>query len=266
VLSRVDDPADPRLAPFRSLRDRDLAAEGLFVAEGFEVVRSLLGSGIEVRSILVVPSRTDTVVALAGGREVLVAEAELVKATVGFDFHRGVVAAAVRPPPRQVGELSAAGCLAVLEGLSDIENLGAIFRSALALGVDGILLDPTCADPLYRRCVRVSMGATFLLPWARAASWPGELGDLKLAGFRLLALTPAAEAMPIDRVERRTNTGLMLGSEGWGLSEQALSYADSFVRIPIRPGVDSLNVGHAAAIAFHELGPIGGPGSRASES
>jgi tRNA G18 (ribose-2'-O)-methylase SpoU len=258
LISHVEDPSDPRLDPFRSLRDRDLAKEGLFITEGFEAVRSLLASEIPIESVLVVPGRVDAVEPLAAGAEVLVADPELVKDTIGFDFHRGVVAAAHRPSPLSVGRLLiGAGHLAVLEGLNDFENLGAIFRSALALGVGGILLDPTSADPLYRRCVRVSMGATFLLPWARSHLWPGELGALKQAGFRLLAMTPASDATPIDEVPAGPRTALMLGSEGWGLSEQAMAYADLTVRIPIRVGVDSLNVGHAAAIGFHVLRPTG---------
>lgn len=256
MITRIENLSDPRLDTFRRLRDRDLAAEGLFIAEGFEVVRSLLGSAIEVVSVLVVAPRRDSVGAIAGQAEVLVAEADLVKQTIGFDFHRGVVAAAVRPDRAQPDQLTAASrYLAVLEGINDIENLGAIFRSALALGIEGILLDPTCADPFYRRCVRVSMGATFLLPWARSSAWPGELGSLKRAGFRLLALTPDATATSIESVRARSHTALMFGSEGWGLSEQAMAYADTMVRIPIEAGVDSLNVGHAAAIAFHALGP-----------
>ncbi len=153
--------------------------------------------------------------------------------------------------------LPGARLLAVLEGLTDHENLGAIARSARALGVDALLLDPTCADPLYRRAVRVSMGEILFLPWTRISPWPDGLDQLRQAGITLVALTPAPDAMPIDELVASGPSGpmaLLLGTEGPGLSAAALASCDLRVRIPIRAGVDSLNVGHAAAIAFHLLG------------
>jgi tRNA G18 (ribose-2'-O)-methylase SpoU len=143
----------------------------------------------------------------------------------------------------------------VIEGVNDHENLGGIFRSARALGVDGVLLSPSCADPLYRRSVRVSMGEVFAVPYARLAPWPSALAEVRAAGFRLLALTPAAHALPIQRLDTasRERTALLLGAEGPGLSRAALAAADAAVAIPMRNGVDSLNVATAAAVAFWEL-------------
>jgi tRNA G18 (ribose-2'-O)-methylase SpoU len=144
----------------------------------------------------------------------------------------------------------------VLEGINDHENLGAIARSAAALGVEGLVLDPTCADPLYRRCVRVSMGEILHLPFTRAEHWPGALDEIRAAGLAVVALTPAADAEPIDVVAARRRAGpvaLMFGAEGPGLTAAALAAADEVTRIPLRSGTDSLNVGHAAAIAFYEF-------------
>ena len=154
--------------------------------------------------------------------------------------------------------VSSAQTVAVLEGLNDHENLGAIARSARGLGVDGLLLDPTCADPLYRRCVRVSMGEVLHLPFARLTPWPDALRELRVAGWRMLALTPAPDALPLQcvHVEPGERIAVLLGAEGHGLSDAGLASADDRVRIPLRPGVDSLNVGHAAAIAFAALGRV----------
>jgi tRNA G18 (ribose-2'-O)-methylase SpoU len=261
-----------------------LDGSGFFIAEGIGVVRRLLGSGVAIRSVLATPSRMGLLTGEIERRRVsaYVVEPEVLRAVVGFDLHRGIVAAADRPAPATVEAVAAqATTLAVLEGRNDHENLGAVLRSAAALGVDGIVLDPTCADPLYRRSVRVSMGAAFLLPIARATSWPGELAVLARLGFRLVALTPdpdtgaiddlAGDDVAGDRVAgdrladdpsgdgrgvgtpRAGRVAVMLGAEGPGLSPAALAAADVAVRIPMHGDVDSLNVGHAAAIAFHHF-------------
>jgi len=145
--------------------------------------------------------------------------------------------------------------LAVLEGINDHENLGALFRNAAALGVDAVLLGPGCADPLYRRSVRVSMGEVFAVPYARLAPWPGALDEVRAAGYTLLALTPAHGAVPLQRLPAaaRRRPALLLGAEGPGLSRAALAASDLRVAIPMRNGVDSLNVAAAAAVAFWEL-------------
>jgi tRNA G18 (ribose-2'-O)-methylase SpoU len=182
-----------------------------------------------------------------------------VEAITGFPFHRGVLAAADRRPlPRLVDVLRGAELVVVAEGLSDHENVGALFRNAAAFGADAVLLDPATADPLYRRSVRVSLGHVLRVPWTRLATWPDGLGQLRRRGFELLALTPADQAVPIDAVARdiaarRPQVALLVGAEGPGLSDAALMASDRRVRIPIAGSVDSLNVATAAAVALHRL-------------
>ncbi len=183
---------------------------------------------------------------------VYVAERDVLAQVAGFDLHRGAVASADRgTPPSLSALLETSRTVAVLEGLNDPENLGAIARSARALGIDGLILDPTCADPFYRRTVRVSMGEILFLPTVRSADWPRDLDIIASHGFRLLALTPSPTARSIGDVERHAGDrlALLLGAEGPGLSERTLRLAEP-IRIPLRGDVDSLNVGHAAAIAF----------------
>ena len=265
----VDDPADPRVADYVGLTDAELrrrierpggsdGGAGLFVVEGTLAVGRLLASPYEVRSVLVTPSRLAKLeVDLASVEApVYVAAQPVMNAVAGFNIHRGLLAAAVRrhlPPASDL--LRAARCVAVLEGLNDHENMGAVFRNAAALGVDAVLLCPQCCDPLYRRSVRVSVGHVLTVPFTRLQPWPHALAQVREAGFRLLALTPAAGAVPIDQIDVGGGMALLLGAEGPGLSEAALAYADQSVRIPMRPGGDSLNVATAAAIAFHRLAP-----------
>lgn len=264
MVTEIADPTDPRLAEYMGLTDADLrrAAEqggGFFIAESVSVISRLLRSDHPVRSVLVTPERFDQLRAdlehLAA--PVYVAGPDVLNRVAGFNLHRGAVAAADRlPEPRLDEALAKARNVAVLEGLNDHENLGVIFRSADALGIDLVLLDPTCADPYYRRTVRVSMGSVLAVPFVRLRDWPAGLAAVRGAGFRLLALTPAAGARPIEEVAREPvpRPALLLGSEGKGLRAGTLELADEWVRIPMRHGVDSLNVGHAAAIAFHRFG------------
>jgi tRNA G18 (ribose-2'-O)-methylase SpoU len=261
---RVDAVDDPRLAPFTRLTDAEHrravdAITGTFLVEGVTAIRRALASPYAIRSVLVTPGKA----AVLGdelrstGFDVFVADQTVMNAVTGFDIHRGAVALAERRPLQLLADVVRdARALAVLEGLTDHENLGAVARSAHALGVDGLVLDPTCADPLYRRCVRVSMGEILHLPFARAEPWPTALDELKAAGFTVVALTPGDAAEPIDAVAEvlgGQRVALLLGAEGPGLSPGALAAADHCARIPIRPGVDSLNVGHAAAIAFYAV-------------
>jgi tRNA G18 (ribose-2'-O)-methylase SpoU len=179
-------------------------------------------------------------------------------AVAGFDIHRGVLASADRQPlPAPAGLLSRARRVAVLEDVNDHENLGVIFRNAAALGVEAVLLSPECCDPLYRRSVRVSMGHVLDLPFAVLAPWPAALSSLGDAGFELVALTPDPAAGDIRHLGLGTarKVALMLGAEGPGLSAAALQHAATRARITMSPGVDSLNVGSAAAIAFHAAMP-----------
>ena len=257
----VDDPADPRLADYVELVDpvarRRRERDELFVAEGVTAIGRLLESGHRIRSVLVTAAalgrfdgRLDTIPA-----PVYVASKAVLAATVGFDLHRGAVAAADRRPLPSVVEVAGtAHRIAVLEGLNDPENLGAVARSARALGIDALVLDPTCIDPYYRRTIRVSMGEVLHLPVARAEQWPGDLQTLRASGTELWALTPDPAAEDLWSLAVPERLAVMLGAEGPGLSAAALACADRRVRIPIRGEVDSLNVGHAAAIAFAALG------------
>lgn len=265
IIVPVEDPTDPRLADYAGLRDAELRraveapgthGHGRFIVEGTTAIRRLLASAYTVRSVLVTPQK---LAALADQLEaaattVYVAPLAVLRAVTGFDLHRGAVASAERRPPPSVTEVAAsARTLVLLEGLNDHENLGALARSAAGLGVDGLILDRTCADPLYRRSVRVSMGEILFLPFSRADDWPAALTMIRLAGFRLVALTPSRTATPIGEVHRGPGdrVALLLGAEGAGLAATTLAAADLQVRIPLAADVDSLNVGHAAAIAFY---------------
>lgn len=264
ALTLIDEASDPRLGDYVGLRDVDLRARhelaaGVFIAEGKLVIRRLLESRYPVRSLLLTPERARELADVVARVDapVYVADREVVRTTVGFDLHRGAVAAAARLPLTPADEiLASATAIAVLESVNDHENLGAIFRSASALGIDAVLLCPRSSDPLYRRCVRVSMGEVLTVPFTRLDPWPEALGKVAAAGFRILALTPRPTATPIAAVDVRPGerVALLFGAEGPGLSDEALDAADAHVRIPLRAGVDSLNVGHAAAIAFHRFG------------
>ena len=268
------DPSDPRLDDFRGLSDAELRRRveggpgGLFVAEGELVVRRLLGSGIRVRSLLVSPRglrRLADVVEGAPPFPVHVADQPVLDAVVGFHAHRGVFASAVRPDPVDPADLVRNGVgrgrppalLAVAEDLTDHENLGALFRNAAGLGVDGVLLSPRCCDPLYRRSVRVSMGAVLTLPWARLPDTVGGLTTLAGAGWSVVGLTPDPGAPDIDAVAGRLGdrVAVVLGAEGPGLTPGARAACSHLARVPMSDAVDSLNVATAAAIAFHVLGP-----------
>ncbi len=263
----IDDPADERLAPYTSMTDAELrasldAAHGVFVVEGATALGRLVDSPYAPASALCSPAKAPGVLDLLAGVDidVYIASSSVLEAVTGFSVHRGVLALARRPRAVEVDELLATSrTVAVLEGLNDQTNLGAIARSARALGIDGFVLDPSCADPLYRRTVRVSMGEMLHLPFARVAAaptgppWTDALWPLLTAhGFRALALTPSA-TNTIDEVELTTDerVAILLGAEGPGLSGAVLDGPVEHVRIAMAPGADSLNVGHAAAIAFH---------------
>jgi len=262
----VGDPADPRLDDYRDLTTADRRPDrpggrGLVIAEGVVVVRRLLASPYPVRSLLGVPRRLDELAADLAGLDVpaYAADADTMAAAVGFHLNRGVLAVADRAAPVDAAALvRGARSVAVLEGVNDHENLGSLFRNAAALGVDGVLLGPRCADPLYRRSVRVSMGHVLRVPFADlTGAWPDSLDLLRRAGLRVAALTPAAGAEPLATAGlggRRV--ALLLGAEGPGLTDEALAAADLRVRIPMASGVDSLNVATAAAVAFHAVGAV----------
>jgi tRNA G18 (ribose-2'-O)-methylase SpoU len=265
-LVPVSDASDPRLTDYVGLTDvhlrRSLEAEhGLFVAEGEKVIRRAVRAGYAVRSMLVTPEKLATVADLAegAGAPVYVVPAAVAEQVTGYQVHRGALAALCRRPLPLVAEVVAAAArIVVLEDLVDHANVGAIFRCAAALGVDAIVLSPRCADPLYRRAVKVSMGAVLAIPYARMTDWRGGLAELRAAGFQVLALTPDQSAVSIDRVEIGERAALLLGTEGDGLSSRWLGEADQVVCIPMAAGamaagVDSLNVVAAAAVACHAL-------------
>jgi tRNA G18 (ribose-2'-O)-methylase SpoU len=263
IIVPVDDPGDPRVADFRDLTTADRRPDrpggrGLVIAEGVVVVRRLLRSPYPVRSLLGVPRRIDELAADLADLPVpaYTTDAATMAAIVGFHLNRGVLAVADRATPPDLGALlREARTVVVLESVGDHENLGALFRNAAALGVDAVLLGPGCSDPLYRRSVRVSMGHVLLVPFAPLPGpWPAALDALRSAGLRVAALTPAADAVPLAAAGLAgQRVALLLGAEGPGLTAEAMAAADLRVRIPMTPGVDSLNVATAAAVAFYAV-------------
>jgi tRNA G18 (ribose-2'-O)-methylase SpoU len=304
----VSDPADPRLSDYVRLTDAELrksleAEHGLFVAEGEKVIRRAAAAGYRVRSLLATEQRAASLADLAAacGGPAYVVPAPVAEQLTGYHVHRGALAAMDRRPLPPVAEVLAGMRTAlILEDIVDHTNVGAIFRCAAALGVGAVIVSPRCADPLYRRSVKVSMGAVFAVPWARMDDWHGGLETVRTAGFRLLALTPDPDAVPMTPAapwppapeaaagEAGTTgagvaagetaqltaspgerTALLLGTEGDGLSSRWRRVADQAVRIPMDPGaqaagVDSLNVVAAAAIACQWLVTATGPGRPAA--
>ncbi|GGZ40476.1 rRNA methyltransferase [Streptomyces inusitatus] len=269
-LITVEDPDDPRLSDYTGLTDVELRrrrepAEGLFIAEGEKVIRRARDAGYAMRSMLLSAKWIDTMRDVIDElpAPVYAVSPELAERVTGYHVHRGALASMQRKPlPTAAELLTSARRVAVMESVNDHTNIGAIFRSAAALGMDAVLLSPDCADPLYRRSVKVSMGAVFSVPYARLEGWPKGLETVREAGFRLLALTPDEKATVIDDAQphRLDRVALMLGAEGEGLSTRALRAADEWVRIPMAHGVDSLNVGAAAAVAFYAVA-TGRPGA-----
>jgi len=272
----VDEVDDPRVDDYRSLTDVGLRRrrepeQGLFMAESHQVIARAVVAGYPVRSVLTTPRWQSALQDLfdddavgAGLRDtpVFVAEPDIVAQITGYRVHRGALAAMTRLPLPPVGDvLRDASRIVVLEGIVDHTNVGAVFRSVAGLGFDAVLVDPTCADPLYRRSVRVSMGAVFSLPWTRLAPWPTSLTGLADEGWEVIALTPRPNAEPLSTVAAQppARIALLLGSEGPGLSEGALRSVTRHVRIPMAPGVDSLNVAAAVAVACYALGDASRP-------
>jgi tRNA G18 (ribose-2'-O)-methylase SpoU len=296
-IVEVADPGDPRLADYARLTDVRLrtsmeSAHGLFMAEGEKVIRRAVAAGFGVRSMLVTRDKLAGLADLAGTcpGPVYVISQEVAEQVTGYQVHRGALASMARralptvtsllsgsaaardgaagggagPAPPGSGQQARDGQpgwprrIVLLEDLVDHANVGAIFRCAAALGVDAVILSPRCADPLYRRAVKVSMGAVFAIPYARMSDWRGGLAEIRAVGFTLLALTPDQSALPLDKVTSAGRVALLLGTEGDGLSSRWLAEADTAVCVPMSAGamalgVDSLNVVAAAAIACHEL-------------
>lgn len=260
---RLDTADDPRLADYASLTDVALRSRaepdmGVFIAESAAVIRRALASGLRLRSVLMderwFPDMSD-VVAQAGAMEapVFVADREVLESITGFHVHRGALAAMHRPNLRSVAEvLRGARRVVVLEDIVDHTNVGAIFRSVAGLGADAVLVSPRCADPLYRRSVRVSMGAVFHIPWTRLPAWDEGIAALHAAGFVVAALALEDGAVELDTfaADVPDRLAMVLGAEGDGLSRRAIESADVVVRIPMESGIDSLNVAAASAVAL----------------
>ncbi|OON82159.1 TrmH family RNA methyltransferase [Streptomyces tsukubensis] len=297
-LQRVDDPDDPGLHDYTGLTDVELRRrrepeEGLFIAEGEKVIRRALRAGYAMRSMLLTEKWTEVMrdVIEETAAPVHLAEPAVAERITGYHVHRGALASMHREPlpplhslltdvhrsaavPRRntpmdedtADEPSAPEAgrrpvrrVAVFEDIVDHANMGAAFRNAAALGVDAVLLTPRCADPLYRRSVKVSMGAVFHVPWTRLDSWPGDMEILRSEGFTVVALCLSDRAITLDELAARDEKKLALvfGTEGDGLARGTLAAADEHVRIPMGAGVDSLNVAAASAVAFYATRPTG---------
>jgi len=262
-VEQLEDLGDPRLEDYKHLREpsRRMGLErdrGIFTVEGRLSVQVLLESSYRVRSVLVSSNHLERLRPLVPPEVLLLTlPAREIESVSGVHFHRGVLAVAERPAPTPVGDLTGnASRVLVLEAVSDHENIGSLFRNAAAFGVDAVLLDPRCADPLYRRSTRVSLGHVLRVPFTRVdeQEWPHVLGDLSGAGILTVALTPAGDTLLGDLVgEAPERWALVVGAEGPGLTDAALASAARRVRIPIAAGVDSVNVATAAAIALSAL-------------
>jgi tRNA G18 (ribose-2'-O)-methylase SpoU len=274
---------DDRLTDYVSLTDvalrrRTEPERGLYIAESEKVIRRALQAGHRPRSYLMaqrwVTDLADLVAdAEADGVPVFVGEHDVIEQLTGFHLHRGALASMQRPELPTVAALVAeARRVLVLEDVVDHTNVGAVFRSAAALGIDAVLVTPRCADPLYRRSIRVSMGTVFQVPWTRIDPWPGGIADLQRSGFTVATLALADDAVSLDELAASPpeRLALVLGTEGDGLSHHTLAAADLTVTIPMAGGVDSLNVAAAGAVAAWALRPVvsrrGVAGGRAAQS
>jgi tRNA G18 (ribose-2'-O)-methylase SpoU len=254
--------SDPGVAEYRLLSDPvALARAGLFVAEGRLVVRRLLEGGRFVtRSVLVTEAARTALqhVLDAANVPVLVVDQSTMNEVAGFNIHRGCLALAERPARAGLRDLKLddARLIVVLEGVNNPDNVGGIFRSAAAFGVNAVILGPSCSDPLYRKSVRTSMAATLAVPFANADAWPHAIADLRAAGFSVLALTPSSDARSIERLPPLDRVAILVGAEGDGLSAAAMEAADYRVQIPMHSAADSLNVTVAASITMYMVSRI----------
>ncbi|HYD00188.1 MAG TPA: RNA methyltransferase [Phycisphaerales bacterium] len=283
----LNDAADPRLADYADVKERQLAAEfggagvsgsaeaphGKFYAEGKVVLHHLVRCGHATLSVLATPAMVeanrDDLERLRPGVPVYTLAHAAMERVIGFTIHRGLLAVGARKRPLSTGELLAVaerhgGPLVVLEDLSNHDNIGAIFRNAAALGACGVLLSPRCADPLYRKSLRVSVGLALRVPWATAARWPDDLNQVHGAGFETLALTPGGHRTLAELAADKDKglvrgLALLVGAEGHGLTQATLTAARHRVRIPMASGVDSLNAATSCAVALYELGRTGLP-------
>ena len=284
IVQRIQNAEDERVGDYRNLTDVGLRKRlepeaGLFMAESHQVIARAVAAGYQARSVLTTPRWLEAVgdLPLPADATVLVADEDLVNAITGYRVHRGALAAMARRPLPTIEEVvrdaqrhpvkeaadhtqvsglkshTQGSRIAIFEDIVDHTNLGAGFRSAAALGVGAVLVTPECADPLYRRSVRVSMGAVFDVPWTRVRSWPGDIVVLKSLGYTVVAMTPGEGSSDLDQFDAKTHPhlALVLGTEGAGVTAGARTMADFRLRIPMAGGVDSLNVAAAAAVTFY---------------
>ena len=261
-VTRIDDERDGRLADYRNVSDPDLLARRhLFVAEGRLVVRRLLSaSRLTPRSVMATEPALEALTDLLATRPdlpVYLAPPRVMNGIIGFDIHRGCLALGERPSPGHWEDLvRTLRRVAVLERMANADNVGGVFRNAAAFGFDAVLMGPSCADPLYRKAIRTSMGAALTLPFADAEPWPDALYRLREDGWMTVAMAPAADAPPVRDVLARAaaaRVAIVIGHEGDGLTAGARDACAHRARIPMTEGVDSLNAATAAAIAFYEL-------------
>ena len=263
MISHIRGADDPRIAAYRDVTDAELMrSRGLFVAEGRLVVRRVLEDRrFRVESILVTETARAQLAAalstLPADVPVYVCEGHDVLAVTGHDIHRGCLALVERLPATTVsGLLAQTTTLVMLEGVTNADNVGGVFRNVAAFGAGGVLLSPTCCDPLYRKAIRTSMGAVLRIPFARADDWPGVINDVRAAGFTIIALTPREPSETIDAFQLRPHPGhvaLLVGTEGAGLTPAVEAAADYWLRIPTTGEVDSLNLAVATGIALYAL-------------
>lgn len=268
LLVEVLDPDDDRVAGYRDLTDvalrtRSEPANGIFIAESASVIERAIAAGHRPVSVLMEDKWLDRMTPILADCEdvpVYVSDRHVLESITGFHVHRGALALMQRPDLPTVDEVIAgARRLIILEDIVDHTNVGAIVRSAAGLGFDGFLVTPRCADPLYRRSVRVSMGTVFDLPWTRFAHWTSDLASLRDAGFTIAAITPGHGAQALDEFQAPDRLAMIVGTEGDGLSTRAIGESDVALQIPMQHGVDSLNVAAAAAVVCWQLRPSSVP-------
>ena len=262
-IERIEGAGDPRVAAFHEVPDAERSrAQGLFVAEGRLIVRRILEDArYRVRAVLVNEASSRELAAAFDRRSedlpIFVADRRDIFGLTGHDLHRGCLALVERPPAMCLQDaLATAGTIVILEGVSNADNVGGVFRNAAAFGAAGVLLSPTCCDPLYRKAIRTSMGAALRVPFARLDAWPAGLAQVRAAGFTTAALTPREPSESLSVFSQRPRGGRLAwlaGTEGAGLSAAVEAAADHRVRIPISAAVDSLNVAVAVGFALHAL-------------
>lgn len=261
AISHITAADDERVRDFNELTDVEFRKvrepmEGLFLAEGEKVIRRALSAGYVPRSALMTQRWYESVAdaLLDTGCDIYIASESVLEAITGYHVHRGALASFGRRALPSLDEvLVDARRVVVLEDLVDHTNVGAIFRNAAALGIDAVLVTPSCADPLYRRSIKVSMATVFAVPWTRIEPWPAGLQSLSAAGFRCLAMTPEPSSVSLRDLDLDQRIAIIVGTEGAGLSDAALEACDLKARIPMSGSVDSLNVSAASAITFYAL-------------